>query len=368
MKIIFDNIIFSLQKSGGISTLIYEILKKYFPLSANKNIYFLDYKENENNIYRKTFEIPSDKILNQRKEPVKILRYLNPKIANLETEKFIFVSSYYRYCKNKTAINVVIVYDFTYEFFGKGLAKTVHSYQKKKAILNASYIICISENTKKDLISIIPQVNKEKIKVLHIGASPDYYAITSDYNLGEINEDLDKLKNKKIVIFVGGRAPYKNFDKAAEAFSLLDDSYHFVIVGPPLTENEENYLSALLLKTNFTVLNGISNNNLNMIYNKAWVLLYPSEYEGFGIPVVEAMNTGLPVIAYNKSSIPEVAGDAGILLNNLSPQSIKDAILKLNNNDYRNEIIEKGFEQAKKFTWDKTIENYISYFEEVSKT
>lgn len=105
---------------------------------------------------------------------------------------------------------------------------------------------------------------------------------------------------------------------------------------------------------------GLSNSELNILYNNAFALLYPSSYEGFGIPILEAMRAGCPFIALNNSSIPEVAGNAGVLLNELTRESLAYAFsnIKLN----RELIISLGFTQSNKFSWDKTYDDTLNLY------
>ncbi|WP_297983041.1 glycosyltransferase family 1 protein [uncultured Chryseobacterium sp.] len=360
MNIVFDNIIYSLQRSGGGSVYWTELIKRFN--SSKENIEFYDHENDKDNFFRQELKLRNTS--KETKFPFGIRRYL-PFTEEI-TEKSIFHSSYYRYSNSKNAINVTTVHDFTTEYYRTGLARWVHFQQKKQAIKKSEGIVCISENTKKDLLKFHPWAANKKIKVINNGVSDDFFKIENEFNLESIDERFKKFTDKKLLIFIGHRTSYKNFDKAVEAYSNLNHpDYHFLIIGEALNESEHNLLNEKLKQDSYTVLSGINNFKLNHLYNKAFCLIYPSSYEGFGIPLIEAMKTGLPVIASKNSSIPEVAGEAGVLLDNLDENSINQEIIKLEDSTYRSMIIEKGWVQAKKFNWDKTFEQYHQFYKEL---
>ena len=363
MKIVFDNIVFGLQKSGGVSTLWYELLKRFFPFE--KNIYFLDYKQGNDNLYRKTLNIPERFILNKgENRNILKYRYSNPKLTNFKAP-FIFHSSYYRFCKNRNAINVTIVHDFTYEYYTRGISKIVHSFQKGRAIKNSDGVICISENTKKDLLKFYPNTPLDKIRVIYNGVSSDYFPIDKAKPIGLYDERFKKLEDKKNVIFIGHRTKYKNFDVAVKTFAKLDKSYHFVIIGEPLKEEEQELVDEYISSNNYTVFSKLENAKVNVLYNYGFALLYPSSFEGFGIPVIEAMKTGLPVILHSNSSLPEVGGNAGVYVENINENDFYEAVIQLLDDKYRTMVITKGFAQSSKFSWDITIEKYTAFYKEL---
>ncbi|WP_302029616.1 glycosyltransferase, partial [Bacteroides caecimuris] len=151
--------------------------------------------------------------------------------------------------------------------------------------------------------------------------------------------------------FVGDRfALYKQFDLAISVAKRTKKP--LVVVGKPLVEVEKMKLKGVEYK----VLSGVSSAVLNILYNNAFCLLYPSLYEGFGIPVIEAQKAGCPVIAGANSSISEVIGTGGIALDKLDVDNIIDAMTVLDRGKYRNEVINLGFENAKRFSWDKTYD------------
>lgn len=353
MVIIFDNIIFAIQKAGGISVVWSELLKRL--LNNKKNIVScIEYNRVANNICRKEVMIPATNIHALNSYFLNFTRYFSPKIIN--NKKFIFHSSYYRICSNPKAINITTVHDFTYEYYYTGLKKWIHLWQKYRAISKSDYIICISENTKQDLLKFLPDISTAKIRVIYNGVSDDYYPLNKE-SLTNLPFELETY-----VLFVGSREKYKNFELAVKAIAW--SNLKLIVVGAPLSKEEVSFLCKEIGSANFIEMGRVSNEKLNRLYNGALTLLYPSEYEGFGIPVLEAQKAGCPVIAYNASSIPEIIGDTPLLLNTLSIESITKCfeILKIEEN--RRNIIYKGFENVKRFTWDKMYEQVIALYKE----
>lgn len=350
-NLIIDNIIFSLQKSGGISVVWYELLSRLLkePFLCN-NLHIIEYFEASNNIFRKNLTIPSEKLEIYSNEWMKIKRYFSPNIKYNKDD--VFHSSYYRVLEGVK--NITTVHDFTYEYFMSGMKQKLHTWQKKRAILNSEKVICISENTRDDLLKFIPQANPDKIEVIYNGVNDDYHKLSNDIKIKEI-----PFEKGEYLLFVGDRfSEYKQFKLAVEV--VRKSNRPLVIVGKALTKEE----NLLLEDVKYQLLSGISSSMLNLLYNNAHCLLYPSLYEGFGIPVIEAQKAGCPVIAGANSSIIEIIGEGGIVLRNLDVNSIIDSIKVLDKGDYRNDVIEKGLINAERFTWDitysKTLDVYKS--------
>lgn len=345
MKICFDNIVYSLQKIGGISIYWGEISKRL--LKSENEIYFIDNLEFDN-LVRAKLDIDINKIFKKGIFPIKIDRFLDIPLSQYK-EKFIFHSSYNRLCSNKNAIHITTIHDFTHEYFYEGARRFIHSIQKGRSIKNAQGIIAISENTKNDILNFYPSINSDNIKVIYNGVSDGFYEIKKS-----------KECEQNFVLFVGSRQLYKNFHFVVELLKIWT-SYELIVVGPNFQKNELEMLKPIMSRT--TLLSNISEEQLNILYNNASVLLYPSSYEGFGIPLVESMKAGLPFIALNKSSIPEVAGNAGILIDSLNLDDFSDALLKIEKN--RAFYVTRGLERAKFFSWDncynQTLEFYNSY-------
>jgi len=359
MNLIFDNIIYSLQKSGGGSVYWTELLKRFEKYSENKVLYYEQSGE-INNIFRKSLKLTKVKTETFLNLPIR--RYLN--FTKPITEKSIFHSSYFRISASKNAVNITTIHDFTTEKFRTGIARRVNLLQKKHAVMNSAGIICISENTKKDLLHFIPKVDPGKIIVIYNGVSDDFFKISEEFNISEQDAKFLSLENEKYLLYIGHRTDYKNFPLALKAAAIVKDKYKLVIVGEPLTA-DETVMTNQYLGSNYLQISKLDNEKLNLLYNKAFALLYPSSYEGFGIPLVEAMKTHCPVIASKNSSIPEVVGDGGIVLENCDADSIAEKIVALEDIEFRNKLVAAGVLQSKKFNWDQTYMQYLEFYKKV---
>lgn len=354
MKILFDNIIFSLQKSGGGSVYWYEIVSRF--IRSNHHVDCVDFKSD--NLFHKKISVSHGKT---PKTLFLMTRFLP--IINKLKSKTIVHSSYYRISLSRKAINVVTIHDFTPELFFKGISRFINYWQKKIAIMNADGIICVSENTKKDLLHFHPQASKKNIKVIYNGIGKVFYKIDTISEDNIADDEVRNVLREQYVLYVGHRTSYKNFLVAVKSIQVLSGRLKLVIVGEPLTNQEKNEINAYLSTDSYVVLSGKSSELLNLLYNRAFCLIYPSSYEGFGIPVAEAMRAGCPVVCTNKSSLPEVAGDAAIFIDEINEINFSEAIESLYNLTYRNELIERGFIQSEKFSWDCTYENVQCFYE-----
>ena len=351
MKIVLDNIIFCLQKAGGISVYWSELVSRlnnreysYFFHSKNNNIFgsSLKFKNTDYEIF-----------------PAKLLRYV-PFTKRLPS-KSIFHSSYYRISLQKDVANVTTVHDFTYEYFKSGLPRIVHSMQKSLAIKKSDGIICVSENTKNDLLDLYPEIDQKLITVIYNGVSEDFYPdIKTSDSLEKLFPDL---VNKKYLLFIGDRSAYKNFNVVVEVLKGLKDFYLVIVGGGRFNSKELSFISSIEAKVYH--FQGLHSSRLNVLYNNAFCLVYPSSYEGFGIPVLEAMRAGCPVISTKFSSLPEVAGEAGLLIDSIDADKIIEKLAELEDEDFRNKIIEKGWVQSANFSWDKCFNETFCFYQEV---
>lgn len=333
--ILFDGIIFKLQKMGGVSVLFKEIIARL----PSDSYQLLSYIKESSGSKQDNFKFQSPRICERYRRVI-----FKEKID-------VFHSTYYRLPKKKSCKVIMSVYDYTYERYVPGFRKTIHSWQKNKAISESDKIICISESTRNDLIKYSGDIYSERSTVIHCGVSEDYYPISGINVLPQ-------------VLFVGARSGYKNFKAVIFALIKLKD-LNLVCVGGGDFTHEERRLLDKFLPGRYSCLAYLKNSELNQVYNQSLCLVYPSLYEGFGIPIVEAMRAGCPVIAVNCSSIPEVAGNAAVLIEKGEPDEIKDAISVLMDDVKRKSMIEKGYKQSKKFSWDKTFEDTLKVYNEL---
>lgn len=356
MRIILDNIIFQLQTSGGISNYWYQILQRIHTIDG-LDLRFFDDEPNSNNIFRKNIDLKRFQTLG--KSPGIVGRYTNPKLSSSKN-RTIFHSSYYRFSRNPAHINVTTVHDFTYEYFTSGIKLFAHTNQKRKALAQSQGIICVSENTKKDMLYFFPELETKKIKVIAHGVGANFKPPQPTST-----DEQRYFNGRPFLLYVGDRrAEYKNFELAVKASA--ESNYPLAIIGgSPLSDKEVFFINSKIKSDDYLHLYGVSNEKLNEFYSRAHCLIYPSSYEGFGLPLLEAQKAGCPIIAANTSSIPEVVGTSGILMDNISSEEIVKGILKLSDTTFRQKKIAEGIINANQFTWEKTFEETFNFYEEL---
>lgn len=227
----------------------------------------------------------------------------------------------------------------------------------------ADHIISISRATKEDLVRIY-RIDPDKITPVMLGVSPEYHP----RDKAECRQRLGLSAKGKIILHVGTPAPRKNFITVLKAFNQMVKLRQDLIllkVGR-ISKPEQDYISSNDLSGRVLVRDDISGDNLPLYYAAADILAFPSLYEGFGLPVLEAMASGCPVITSNTTSLPEVAGDAGIMIDPADQGSLKNKILEvLENGKLSEELTQKGQARAKMFTWGNTAENTLAVYKKV---
>lgn len=231
-------------------------------------------------------------------------------------------------------------------------------YKIYSTINNKDYYLTNSEHTKKDLLKTFPFIKKDNIKTTLLGASEKFYPTKENSPIeGNYIFSLCTLGKRKNLIFA-----IKNFFNFINRHQIKDLK---LVLGGGIWKKYEKELASTLAQydTSRIILTGyIEEIELNKYYSNALCFVYPSLYEGFGLPVLEAMQCGCPVITSNRSSLPEVIGDAGIMVN---PESNEDMILAYEkmyfDSSFRSSCSKKSFEQAKLFSWEKCAKEILDF-------
>ncbi len=238
------------------------------------------------------------------------------------------------------------------------------------SIKNCSKIVVISQFTKDELISL-NMAKEDKIEVIYNGVSEEFKPLEQHLNYNLFFKKYGLIQ-KGYILFVGTFEPRKNLSLLLESYreyyEISKTPLPLVLVGTSGWKNEyfEESLQEVLKLSSVKRLGYLSDSELKVVYAGAKIFVFPSFYEGFGLPPLEAMASGTAVIASNISSIPEVVEDAGILIDPHNKKELVDAIYEIDNNDtLRAEYEKKGLIQAKKFSWDKSIDKMNRLFEKV---
>ena len=337
----YDGIKFSMEAHGGVSVYFRELIRRGVANGLDLSVLLYSAEA------RGRCEAPVNmqELFCQRK----IERYRSCRVPDSAR---LLHSTYYRWPDRNEVPLVTTVHDFTYEICLNGPPKWVHSWQKNLAIRKAAIVICVSENTRRDLFTYLPDVPKDRVVVIHNGVGDAYFPINANPSPSA----------RPFCLFVGSRVRYKNFALALQAVSALSD-FELLCVGGGSFTREEGQLIERLLPKRCRHAGFQSDAELNLLYNLSVCLLYPSAYEGFGIPVLEAMRAGCPVVALNRSSIPEIAGSAGVLLDEESPSEFAAAIDRIKDGEARNLIRHKGLKQAGRFSWQQTFMSTVRVYE-----
>ena len=389
MKILYDYQIFTKQNYGGVSRYFYELMDNLrahkidieIPINYSKNIYIKEADFLSRPL--KGYTEYKDFLLGLRpKGKAKIYKLLqklnfikNAETANqkisiecLKKQNFdIFHPTYYdsyflKHIGKKPF--VLTIYDMIHETYPELFsADNKIARQKKILAQKAEKIIAISENTKKDIIKFIG-INEDKILVIHLGNS-----INRQENNLKINTDLLKKLPEKYILFVGNRASYKNFDNFSKAliplFKINKKLNAVCAGGGEFSDKEINFFKTFNITDKFRQYS-VNDSDMTLLYKNALVFVFPSLYEGFGLPILEAFNCGCPVAASNRSSLPEIAGNAAAYFNPEDISSITDAINNIIADDGTKEKMKKnGFEQLKKFSWEKTAEKTLDVYNSI---
>ena len=310
------------------------------------------------------------------------LQYVPYRIYKILTEKYNV--SYNLFFRKKTDIYhftryilpnnikgkvILNIYDLVFEKYIETMeSKNRESFKRSfyKSIKRADQIITISESSKNELVEIL-KVPENKIHIVQPGI--DFQKFNKKNSEITKSVILKYSLPEDYILYLGTLEPRKNISSIIRAYGSLRNSdkitEKLVIAGKKgwLFSEIFDLIKSLDLENEVILTDYVAEFDKPAIYQNAKLFVFPSLYEGFGMPILEAMAAGIPVITSNTSAMPEVAGDAAILVNPLSIEEISEAMLEVMNNDkLSNELISKGFDQCRKFTWSNSTNKLVKIY------
>lgn len=366
MKILYDHQIFTLQKFGGISRYFAELISTISQSSDTEVSVSLLSSENH---YARKHNL--EFVFVKGSSHVKGLRRLNRFINQVfSTTKLIFhnndifhptfYETYHLPFVGKTPI-VLTIFDMINEKYPSDYPKRDPTPSRKKRLAErADKIIAISESTKCDIIDIL-KMPAAKIEVIYLASSLSVEsAPKTNLNLPE-----------NYILFVGSRSGYKNFKRFLNVFAQLvqqEKSLSLICVGGGAFTNEERAQLKQLEVSSIVQQQVLHDGELPYYYSQAKLFVFPSLYEGFGIPVLEAFACGCPLVCSNTSSLPEIASEGAEYFDPLSEESMFEAIRNVLTDQARQkELVRYGHKRGKEFSWAKCAEETLTVYRQVAK-
>jgi len=358
MRVLYDGFIYAAQASGGINRYFANIIKHlppdFVPILTTKKNRTLNYPEHP---ALKIYKFP---VFRPGRISVPLGKFYFRAVDKFARPDVIHPTYYSKLTGEKISFRrcplVITVHDMIHEIFSDTMDPYgVIAREKKEAILGSDVVICVSESTKADLLNII-NIPSERITVIHHASEIDAAISYGD----------EAVPDQPYFLYVGSRAHYKNFDGLCRALATIIESRPDImlcVVGSPFNSKELKLIGELGLSSVIENYGEVTDGQLAKLYRGSVAFVYPSLYEGFGIPPLEAMACGTAVIAANCSSIPEVVGDAAVLFEPSETDGLTEALFfVLNHPAKRSLFISKGYERAKNFSWKKTATQTVQVY------
>lgn len=369
MKIAFDQHTFLMQRFGGISRYVCMLAKTlnglqdtqariFAPLHINHYLGAGDCGASG----KRNIKLPQKGL----RGPLRKLTFATSGcLAQRRIERFhphLVHQTYYaeRARRLQNIPHVISVLDMIHELYPQEFGKQDPAVLfKKQNVADADRILCISDSTRNDLIRLF-NVPEDKATTVHLGFSPLAKSPRNNHPLGD----------KPYLLFVGPRGGYKNFSTLLSAFAQISRQHSDLRLicfgGGPFSDAEWQLARELKIAPERLQQRAGNDEQLAWHYQNAALFVYPSRYEGFGIPPLEAMSLGCPVIASNSSSIPEVVGDAAATFSPDEPEELAHCLTKLLDSEHsRTQLVDRGHARTKQFTWEACAEKTRAVYQEV---
>jgi glycosyltransferase involved in cell wall biosynthesis len=367
MKILYDGYIYQIQATGGIGRYLANLIRRLPP----------DYTPVLTVVERRELIFPEHPRLRLRGIPLWPLcpRRLHKWIA---THYFQEIDSHGRFTlihrvfhhslagawpRRRHRVPVVLtIHDMIPELFAEDIdAAGVEAEVKRRAIAAADAILCVSENTRRDLLE------RHRISEDRVFVTPLASELSAEMATGP-----EPIPDRPYFLFIGSRDVYKNFVGLLLAFARVAERWSDVdlcVVGWPFNATELGLLNALHLRRRVRHWGHVPDRQLAKLYRDCAAFVYPSLYEGFGIPALEGLACGALVITSACSSLPEVVGDAALLIDPASVESLAAGMLSIRDmsTDRRAEFTRRGIAQAKRFDWGETVRRTVEVYRAVTQ-
>ena len=352
VRITFSPDIFSLQEYGGISRYFTEVIPRVASMDGFEVSVHMGLSPNRYGLQKMRNQVASLQYVhfpfNHGMRYVALLNefwfqsYINMRSEQIDA---VHMTYYPRRMPTPRARLTTTVYDMIPERFPDLFSRYPLSTRKRACVERCSRIIAISENTRKDLIEFF------NVDPLSVDVTPLANSLHAEPGGDPVG--------RPYVLFVGKRDGYKNFDRFvgvwAEMRNIRDGFLLVCFGGGRFTESEQRIISALGLSHSITWMGG-SDVLLASLYAHAQALIYPSLYEGFGLPPLEAMHYGCPVVCSNSSSLPEVVGDAAVTVDTADPGVLANGMAAaIGDSVLRTRLVLAGRAREASFTWDRTV-------------
>lgn len=354
MKVLFDHQIFAQQRYGGVSKYFAEVIRRMPAGSWKISNAFSDnhYLEEFGLARTHPFPIKRDfpgkgRILNYLGMPVSIVDIVRNDFDVFHQTNFHYYSD--------TFLRKPMVTTYHDVNFLTGLNRNERMIRlQTRSLRRADHVVAVSENTRKDLLEYFSFVDPAKVTVIHHGIDAPYYATA------------ERVCEYPYILFVGMRHMFKNFRRFAEAFALMAPKYpglKVVCTRYGFSAEEREFFRKLGIEERMEVVEA-PEETLNRLYRDAEMFVFPSLYEGFGMPILEAMVNGCPVALADASCFPEIAGDAGAYFEPESIDSIAATMSRiLDDTAYRDSLVALGRERSSHFSWQRTADAHMAVYQ-----
>lgn len=251
--------------------------------------------------------------------------------------------------------HIITVHDLIHELFYEKETEILE--YRQEILQNAKAIIAVSNNTKIDLLNVYPSIADDKVFVIYHGLGADAW---------DNSENIESEHN--YLLYVGHREGYKNFKILMPTLKQLRKKYslELIVVGPKPSAIEKEFIAKYNIESGIKFYGEVTDEKLSKLYSRCTAFVYPSLYEGFGYPIIESMSKGAIPIVSKTSCIPEVIGQAGIIVEPNCSNSIMEAVCKIiENENFRKSLQSSSIARSKSFTVEKNVQETVSLYTKV---